>query len=174
MPYIGLSSFLPHAIILLTWDFMVSMPYIGLSSFLHGKMKGILESNVWGINALYRAVFISTVPSGSPLFTRVPSPIFASNSQNILKISFFRLFFGLVNFSATFLSSHHYIHTTYLSLFKIYYTLFSKILNPSFHKKLPLIFHVIHWQNIQTDWQYFQEEQICKPRPWYNAIHSLC
>ena len=48
------------------------------------------------VNALLRAYSISTVPSGSPLFMRLPRPIFASNSQNILKISVFQPFFGLI------------------------------------------------------------------------------
>ena len=75
----------------------VSMPCLGLTSFLR-KLVDLLTLNQKGVNALSRAYFISTVPSGNPLFMRLPSPIFASNSQNILKISFFRTFFGLLIF----------------------------------------------------------------------------
>ena len=50
------------------------------------------------VNALLRASLISTVPSGNPLFIRLPSLIFASNSQNILIIRFFHRFFWLVLF----------------------------------------------------------------------------
>ena len=57
------------------------------------KMQPILR-----VNALLRASLISTVPSGTPLFIRLPSLIFASNSQNILIIQFFRRFFWLVLF----------------------------------------------------------------------------
>ncbi len=50
------------------------------------------------VNALLRASLISTVPSGNPLFIRLHSLIFVSNSQNILIIRFFRQFFWLVLF----------------------------------------------------------------------------
>lgn len=48
------------------------------------------------VNALSRAITISTVHSGNPLFTRLSRYVFVSNSQNILEISFFGLFFWLV------------------------------------------------------------------------------
>ena len=70
---------------------------LSLLNFFHGD-KISSRDHLNSVNALSRAYFISTVPSGNPLFMRLPSPIFASNSQNILKIGFFRAFFGLLIF----------------------------------------------------------------------------
>ena len=62
----------------------VSMPYVGRASFL--------QDTGWRdrfplirVNALCRACLISTPPSGSPVFMRVPGPVFARIFQNILK-----------------------------------------------------------------------------------------
>ena len=61
------------------------------------------------VNALRRAYSISTstVPSGNPLFMRLPRPIFASNSQNILKIHVFCPFFGLASYFSIFHLKQH-------------------------------------------------------------------
>ena len=73
----------------------VSMPFFGLLSFL--LMAGTaMPTYAKGVNALLRASLISTVPSGNPLFIRLPSLISVNNSQNILIIYFFRPFFWLV------------------------------------------------------------------------------
>ncbi len=106
----------------------VSMPSIGLSSFLQEKIWNLLSSFLMGVNALNRAFLISTVPLGNPLFTRLSRPIFVSNSQNILIIHFFSLFFWLV-----LLSVKISVHITLFFLFPtlyLYYTPLSKILNP--------------------------------------------
>ncbi len=60
------------------------------------------------VNALSRAPLISTVPSGNPLFSRLPRSVFVSNSQNILTIRIFSLFFWLDHFLVKF-----YIHPSY-------------------------------------------------------------
>ena len=44
------------------------------------------------VNALTRATLISTYPSKTPYFMRIFDPVFAGNSQNILKKTFFRGF----------------------------------------------------------------------------------
>ena len=79
------------------------------------------------VNALHRASFISTVPSGAPLFTSLPDLIFASISQNILIIHFFRPFFLLVPFKhKKSLNIHHIIHTLIPTPSNIlYYTLYT-------------------------------------------------
>ena len=103
------------------------------------------------VNALLRASFFSTLefrkrswkllmcqcPSSSffhfysplwtPLFTSLPDLIFASNSQNILIIHFFRPFFWLVPFKhKKSLNIHHIIHTLIPTPSNIlYYTLYT-------------------------------------------------
>ncbi|GFI50665.1 hypothetical protein IMSAGC020_01874 [Lachnospiraceae bacterium] len=87
------------------------MPFFGLLSFLLKSEDGITPCRR-RVNALLRASFISTVPSGAPLFTSLPDLIFASISQNILIIHFFRPFFWLVPFKhKKSLNIHHIIHT---------------------------------------------------------------
>ena len=68
-----------------------------------------------GVNALSRANAISTVPSGNPLLMRVPSSVFASNSQNILKISVFQSFFGLIFFLSLPINNFQLYYTHSLS-----------------------------------------------------------
>ena len=97
MPFFGLLSFLLAADQRQKWEPEVSMPFFGLLSFLLCKNITKKKTLVC-VNALLRASLISTVPSGNPLFIRLPSLIFASNSQNILIIRFFRRFFWLVLF----------------------------------------------------------------------------
>ena len=65
-------------------------------------VNSVLRPKKQCVNALSRAITISTVHSGNPLFTRLSRYVFASNSQNILKINFFSLFFGSLNFTYIF------------------------------------------------------------------------
>ena len=60
------------------------------------NLKEKTTGGIYCVNALSRAITISTVHSGNPLFTRLSRYVFVSNSQNILKINFFGLFFWLV------------------------------------------------------------------------------
>ena len=104
----------------------VSMPFFGLLSFL--RMTELnAEARKDCVNALLRASFFSTVPSGAPLFTSLPDLIFVSNSQNILIIHFFRPFFWLVPFKhKKSLNIHHIIHPLIPTPSNIlYYTLYT-------------------------------------------------
>ena len=103
------------------------MPLIGLSSFLQRMGLNETVSEI-GVNALNRAFLISTVPLGNPLFTRLSRRIFASNSQNILIIHFFSLFFWLVLLSVK-ISLHITLFFLLPTLY-LYYTPLAKILNP--------------------------------------------
>ena len=103
------------------------MPSIGLSSFLP-QMLLTLIMTMPCVNALNRAFLISTVPLGKPLFTRLSRRIFASNSQNILIIHFFSLFFWLVLLSVK-ISLHITLFFLLPTLY-LYYTPLAKILNP--------------------------------------------
>ena len=103
------------------------MPSIGLSSFLLINEREVEVVNA-GVNALNRAFLISTVPLGKPLFTRLSRRIFASNSQNILIIHFFSLFFWLVLLSVK-ISLHITLFFLLPTLY-LYYTPLAKILNP--------------------------------------------
>ena len=87
------------------------------------KIKPVIR-----VNALNRAFLISTVPLGNPLFTRLSRPIFVSNSQNILIIHFFSLFFWLVLLSVK-ISLHITLFFLLPTLY-LYYTPLAKILNP--------------------------------------------
>lgn len=104
----------------------VSMPFFRLLSFLR-NMKDFKRMYIVGVNALLRASFFSTVPSGTPLFTSLPDLIFVSNSQNILIIHFFRPFFWLVPFKhKKSLNIHHIIHPLIPTPSNIlYYTLYT-------------------------------------------------
>ena len=69
----------------------------------------IIQNNIGNkhsVNALNRAYYISTVPSGNPPVSRLSRLIFVCNCQNILIISFFYPFFCL--FKNSILLSHHH------------------------------------------------------------------
>ena len=109
------------------------MSFVGLILFLPDG-SGDKEEDVDGVNALRRAYSISTVPSENPLFMRLPRPIFASNSQNILKIHVFCPFLGLVSYFSIFNLKQHpftflklYIPSKNSSIIK--YTLLFNIFN---------------------------------------------
>ena len=72
----------------------VSMPYVGLTPFLHDLQKRISEFLLVSMPYIGLTPFLR-YPFRNPLFMRLPRPIFASNSQNILKTRVFRPFFGL-------------------------------------------------------------------------------
>ena len=69
------------------------MPLNGLSSFLQAEELP-QEAEELCVNALKRAFFISTVPSQTPVFMRLPGPVSAGNSQNILNMHTFSHIFG--------------------------------------------------------------------------------
>ena len=127
------------------------MPFFGLLSFLLSYIQFVTVYPKC-VNALLRASFISTLdssipsfakkvcqcPSSSffhfysplwspPLFTSLPDLIFASISQNILIIHFFRPFFWLVPFKhKKSLNIHHIIHPLIPTPSNIlYYTLYT-------------------------------------------------
>ena len=89
------------------WYRVCQCPLAGFSHF-YRTLTLLKGGHEYCVNALWRASLISTVPSGKPLFIRLPSSIFVSNSQNILIFYFFRLFFWLVTFFFYFSSSHFY------------------------------------------------------------------
>ena len=64
------------------------------------------------VNALQRALFISTVSPHTPLKSRPPDPIFACNCLNFLTITLFRKFFGVLKNCTYF----HTILNTYMIL----------------------------------------------------------
>ena len=95
MPFIGLTPFLPtHTMSIFTTEQCVNALHRAYSISTNYELTN--ESAKGCVNALHRAYSISTVPSGIPLFMRLPRPVFASNSQNILKIHVFRPFFCLI------------------------------------------------------------------------------
>ena len=123
MPCFGLSSFLHYNCITYNETHSVSMPCFGLSSFLLNRnvKDETPEENVsmpcFGLSSFLQ------YPSGSPLFMRLPGPIFASNSQNILKTRIFSSFFGLVYnfpFSNTFSSMPFVCYTSRIQIICIF------------------------------------------------------
>ncbi len=94
MPYLGRSSFLHVNESPCNWKNCVSMPYLGRSSFLRiiNKKMSVEEKCV---NALSRAILISTVPLRKPLKSRAPEALLDINCLKILKTRIFRVFFVL-------------------------------------------------------------------------------
>ena len=108
MPFIGLSPFLRNL-----WNQScvcrqsVSMPFIGLLPFLHISREQYQHYNIAGVNALYRASSISTLPSGNALKWSICRLDFAGNCLTTSKSAYFLLFLCLFTLCSYFVTVQH-------------------------------------------------------------------